>query len=345
MRRLRFAAVLLVLWVAFGVGVNRFLESRRSALIASPVAVAPTQETPMFSLPGTIYISQAGHLYRFVGGRFTDMDLPTGRGSWTQPSPATPGRLLVVARAAEHSDIYLVDAQSGAIVSQLTSNASPNPARVELNAWSFWPHLAADGSTVIFDYDGPKTGTTFEVHLSVWSGPIAGRLESRQWTTPNPYTGGDVAPIPLAGGGVLYSQYALNGMSQIVSRIATVARPGAAPAHLTAATDDCGEPAVSPDGSRLAVICTSDTQTARLEVIPLLNGVPGAPRVLASGCLCASPAWAPDGSSLLYLAPADATGHFQLWWVNHADAPTPAAPKRVTSTLDFDATSPPAWVP
>jgi WD40-like Beta Propeller Repeat len=344
-RRHRFIAVLLVLWVAFGFGVNRFLESRKSSLITNPTAHVPTEETPAFSLPGTIYISQAGHLYRFHGGHFTDMGLAPAAGSWLQPALATAGRLLVVARAAEYSDIYLVDATTGAIVQRLTSNATGKPAHVELNAWSFWPHLAADGSTVTFNYDGPKTGQSFEVHFAVWSGPITGKLESKQWTTPTAYTGGDVGPIPLANGGVLYARYALNERSQIVSRIATVAKPNAIPVYLTAEADDCAQPAVSPDGSQLAVVCTSDTQTAKLEVIPLVNGAAGVPRVLVSGCLCASPAWSPDGTSLLYLAPADATGHFQLWWLDHAASVTPAAPKKVTANLDFDATSAPAWAP
>lgn len=345
MRRLRFLAVLLVLWVAFGFGVNRFLESRKSVLITHPAAAIPTAVKPVFTLPGTVYLSQAGHLYRFSAGKFTDMGLSTAEGSWVQPALGTPGRLLVVARAAEYSDIYLVDATTGAIVQKLTSNATPKAAHVELNAWSFWPHLASDGATVVFGYDGPKTGLTYEVHFAVWSGPLAGRLESRQWTSPTLYTGGDVDPVPLSGGGVIYASYALNAQSQIVSRVATVAKPGAAPVYLTGQSDDCGEPAVSPDGTQVAVVCTSDTQTARLEVIPLLKGVPGVARVLVGNCLCASPAWSPDGVSMLYLAPADATGHFQLWWINNAGAPVPAPPKAVTTSLDFDATSAPAWAP
>jgi hypothetical protein len=51
----------------------------------------------------------------------------------------------------------------------------------------------------------------------------------------------------------------------------------------------------------------------------------------------------PGGTSLLYLAPDDSTGHFQLWWLDNATAATPAPPKLVTSHLDFDATSAPAW--
>ena len=115
MRRFRSLVVLLVLWVAFGFGVNRFLDSRKSSLITHPSAGSPTEETPAFSLPGTIYLSQGGHLYRFHGGVFKDMGLVTADGSWIQPALATPGRLLVVARTAAYSDIYLVDATTGAI--------------------------------------------------------------------------------------------------------------------------------------------------------------------------------------------------------------------------------------
>jgi Tol biopolymer transport system component len=343
-RRLRFLVILLALWIAFGFGVNRFLDSRKSALITHPAAAMPTEETANFALPGTIYVSQAGHLYRFRARGFTDMKLPAATGSWMQPAPGTPGQLLVVARASEFSDVYLVDAASGAIVKKLTSNVTPN-GKVPFNAWSFWPHLAPDGTTIVTAYDGPKTGISYEVHLAVWSGTLTGKVESRQWTQPATYTGGDVSPVPLPGGGIVYSSYYLNERSQIVSRIATVARPGAAPVYLTAGNDDCGEPAVNPDGSRVAVICTSDTQTAKLEVIPLTKGVAGAAQLLVSSCLCASPAWAPDGSGLVYLAPADATGHFQLWWLSHAGAATPSPPQQVTNHLDFDATSPPAWTP
>ncbi len=345
MRRLALLVSLLVVWAAFGFGVNRFLDTRRSDIAIRHVAVVPTRETPTFSLPGTIYVSQAGRLYRLRAGQFTDMGLPADRGSWIQPAMATPGTLLVVARAEAYSDVYLIDAASGAIIKKLTANITPSPAHVELNAWAFWPHLAADGSTIVLGYDGPKTGASFEVHLAVWSGPITGRLESRQWTNPTLYTGGDVAPVPLPGGAVLYAKYALNEKSQIVARIATVAAPGAAPVYITAAADDCGEPAVSPDGSELAVVCTADSQTARLEVIPLVNGVPGAPRVLVPECLCASPAWSPDGASLLYLAPHDATGHFEMWWINGASSSAPSPPRVVTSHLDLDATSAPVWAP
>ncbi|HSP65904.1 MAG TPA: hypothetical protein VLO10_06910, partial [Candidatus Deferrimicrobium sp.] len=183
MRRLRFLVVLLVLWVGFGFGVNRFLDSRKSVLITHPAAIVPPEESANLTLPGTVYLSQGGHLYRFNAGKFIDMHLPATSGSWIQPAVAATGQLLVVARADQFSDVYLIDGASGTVISKLTSNATKT-ARVELNAWSFWPHLAPDGKTVILDYDGPKSGTTDEVHLAVWSGPLAGKLDTRQWTEP-----------------------------------------------------------------------------------------------------------------------------------------------------------------
>ena len=344
MRRLAIVLALLVAWTAFGFGVNRLLASRKSNLATARNAVTPPQESPVFTLPGVIYVSQGGHLYRLHGAAFTDMRLPSADGSWMQPAAAAPGQLLVVARGAEESDVYLVDATTGAVIRQLTHNASPKPAHVELNAWAFWPHLAADGATVVFGYDGPKTGTSYEVHFAVWSGPLGGRLATTRWTDPTLYTGGDVWPVPLPAGGVLYGRYALDARSQIVARIATVAKPGASPVYLTQSADDCGEPALSPDGTELAVICTSDSQTAHLEVIPLVNGAPGTPRILVASCLCASPAWSPDGHDLLFLAPNDPTGHFELWWISGAASAAPAAPKALTRHLDLDATSAPLWI-
>ena len=343
MRRLAAVLVILLAWAAFGFGVNRFLDSRKSRLAARHVAVSPTHEKPRFSLPGVIYVSQAGRLYRLQGGTFEVLPLPAADGAWMQPAAAGPGRLLLVARAEEYSDVYLVDAASGQVVRRLTNNVTPHPSHVELNAWSFWPHLATDGATVVSAYDGPKTGTTYEVHFAVWSGALAGNVERTQWTAPTLYTGGDVSPVPTPSGGVVYTSYALDARSQIVSRIAFVSRPGATPVYLTAQADDCGQPALSADGTHLAVICTADRQTDHLEVIPLTATGPAPPVVVVASCLCASPAWSPDGSSLLYLAPRDATGHFQLWWVDRAATPAPAPPRAITQDLDLDATSAPAW--
>jgi Tol biopolymer transport system component len=341
-KRLAIILGLSVLWASFGFGVYHLLESRKSNLTATLSVKTPTQEAPSFSLPGTIYVSQAGQLYRYAGGRFTSLNLPTADRSWMQPAAGPDGDLVAVARFSQWSDIYLVDGH-GTVIGRLTNNATTKP-HPELNAWSFWPHLAADGRTLVSGWDGPKTGLSYEVHFAVWSGPIAGKVDTTKWTSPTLYTGGDVSPIPLPTGGVVYARYAINPDENITSRLAIVARPGAAPTFLTAAADDCNAPAVSPDGTELAMICTSDTQSARLEVVPLVSGVPGPAKILVDNCLCTSPAFSPSGTDLLYYAPTDKTGHFELWWLKNATAAVPAVPLPITNHLDLDATSPPAWL-
>lgn len=339
MRRIAVGLVLVMMWAGFGFGVYHLLESRRSA-VATSAAVAPTASRPQVTLPGTIYLSQNGVLYRFAGGIFTKLDLPASAGAWMQPSAGPNGNLLAVARAGEYADAYVVDPKTASVVQQLTHNRSNT---VELNAWSFWPHLAGDGSTIISGWDGPKQGTSYEVHFAVWSGTVA-RVDARQWTSPTLYTGGDVDPVPLSGGGVVYAHYALVG-EQILSQIALVTRPGAAPTFLTSAASDCTSPAVNPSGTEIAMVCTSNTQTADLEVMSLSGTTAGPPRTLVASCLCASPQFSPDGSDLIYLAPADATGHFQLWWLRGGGTLAPLAPVAVTTDLNFDATSAPAWLP
>ena len=339
MRRLAIGALLLVMWSAFGFGVYHLLEAHKSVLATEATASTPVDETTI-PLPGTLYLTQGGVLYSFINGHFTKVSLPSSHGAWMQPAAGPGGNLFLVARSDEYADVYLVDPVHATVVQQLTHNAN---RRVELNAWSFWPHLAADGSTVISGWDGPKYGTSYEVHFAVWSGTRT-RLDARQWTNPTLYTGGDVDPVPLPSGGVLYAHYALDG-NQILSQVAMVTRAGATPVYLTQASADCGSPALSPDGNEVAMVCTSNTQTAQLEVMSLDGGVAGTPRVVIAGCLCAVPQFSPDGQDLVYLAPAAAGGRFQLWWIKGGGTPAPAAPEAITSHLDLDATSAPAWLP
>ncbi|MHB8717900.1 MAG: TolB-like translocation protein [Candidatus Dormibacteria bacterium] len=339
MRRLSVALVLLMMWAAFGFGVYHLLESRKSALATPASVAAPDTVAATVPLPGTIYVSQAGVLYRLRGGTFTKLPLPVRDGAWMQPAAGPGGDLLAVARSSEYADIYLVDPQTGTVVQQLTRNES---GTVELNSWSFWPHLEADGTTIISGWDGPKYGTSYEVHFGVWSGTTA-KVDARSWTSPTLYTGGDTQPVPVPGGGVLYAHYALVG-DQILSRIALVARPGAQPSFLTDAASDCSAPAVNATATEIAMVCTSNTQTATLEVMPFDRGVAGTPRVLVGGCLCASPQFSPDGNDLVYLAPVDASGNFQLWWIRGGASAAPASPRAVTTHLNLDGTSAPAWL-
>ncbi len=135
----------------------------------------------------------------------------------------------MVARASEFSDIYLVDAASGAIVKKLTNNATPNgQVRAQRLVVLAAPrrrrhhrHLRATTAP------RPASRTRCTSRCGRVRSPAGSRPGSGR--SPTAYTGGDVSPVPLPGGGVVYSNYYLNEKSQIVSRIATVARPGATP--------------------------------------------------------------------------------------------------------------------
>jgi len=114
------------------------------------------------------------------------------------------------------------------------------------------------------------------------------------------------------------------------------------------------------------MICTKGGQTADLEVATFDGTTLGPPQILVAGMQAAEPTWAPDGSGLVFLAPGDIAGDFQLFWErvpanllsgvatttstsrtararSTPSPPAPPAPIQLTSNLDFDATSPIAW--
>jgi hypothetical protein len=168
-------------------------------------------------------------------------------------------------------------------------------------------------------------------------------------------------------------QHSIDPSTAVHSQIRIQSRPGDLIGKpLTSLADDCSQPALSPDSTQLAMICTGGKQTARLEVAPLNGTTLGPARTLLDGGLYASPAWSPDGQALAYFAPSGAAGHFELWWlaVPVVATPSPTAtatpahapsaggaassivipslpvtpvPVQVTQGVDLTATSPPAW--
>jgi len=344
MRRWLALLVLLGLMGGFAFGVNRFLASRRTNVAAETAVRAPTDVRTALPLPGTLFVVQHGQIYALTDGFFSSLNLPGGA-AWMQPAVVPGGESIVaVLRTDRYSDVYLIDATGGPL-RQLSHNATKSKT-IQLNHWMFWPRLAANGETFYVSYDSPKSLDSYEIDFAVWQGSISGTLTSRQVTDPFGYTGGDVDPTPMSNGSVLYSKYQISA-GQVYSRIAIQPRPLADPVYLTKPTDDCGQPALSPDGASVAMVCAGGTglQSTRLEVAPLTGTTLGPAKVLVDNCLCAAPAWAPDGSGLVYYAPADVTGHFQIWWIAGAASLTPHAPQMVTHNLDFDALSPPAWSP
>ena len=318
-----------VVWASSATGVYLYLAAHRSA--AATPAKKPGQgrqqkDAPISRLPGTLYLVQDGALYQLQRGTFaTVLHTPGGAGRWAQPGLGPHGQgLLVVRRDYGFSDVYSVDVAARSQV-QLTHNAS---RVVELNHWSFYPRASADGGSLYFSYDAKDRLNTFNVVLSIYQMPVGGSLtQAKRWTTPNNHTGGDLQPVPLASGGLIYTKYSFDeATSRILGQIWLTPRPGAAGRPLTQAADDCSQPALSPDGQRLAMICTAARQLATVEVA-LFDGAELGPReVLLPGQLAAQPTWSPDGGELVYLAAQGITGHFQLWMQQVTQLPPPPTP-------------------
>jgi hypothetical protein len=382
--RFLLAAGLAVLMVVAGTTSYIYLGSRQSRVAAPPQKPATVTPKPQaFSLPGTIYLAQSGALYSFSAGRFHQLTAEEG---WMQPALFPDGSALVaVKRSGRFSDVYTLNS-FGQVGSQLTSNQAP-PRQLDTgaNTWSFYPRISSDQHTLFMSYDGPKFGyfngysfDDYNINLAVWTMPIGGSIkQGRQWTTPNDYTGGDVQAVPLNAGGIVYTKYDYDPDGNRVGQLWYTARPGVAGKALTSQEAACAQPALSPDGGTIAMICTYGKQVSYLTIASWNGSSLGGLRTLISDQMVAQPTWAPDGSGIAYLAPNAGAGPFQLWFLPKnaynppppppvpTPTPTPGGPHnspfpsptpsplptppvvkpiQVTTNLGFDATSPLAWI-
>lgn len=188
--------------------------------------------------------------------------------------------------------------------------------------------------------------------FSLWSAPLSGDVAigdqgvtgGTRWSVPDAYTGGDIEPVPLPDGNVLYSSYANTGKGTVVTVLGVQTGPRSPMVSLTTPAQDCGAPAVAADGVTVAMVCDLG-QTADLEVATLNGTTLSAPHVLVANCLCNSPSWSPSGDNLLYMNASNPDGNFGLWYIANAGSPHPGLAKRVTdASVDLDATSAAAWM-
>lgn len=347
---MRRAALLMALMIASGLAANRTL----AVLQTHTTAVSLISTTsPQVRLPGRIYVSQEGSIYAISGSSVRRLALPAG-GDWTQPRVLADGSLLVIRRFDAYSDLYHVGA-SGRVQSRMTSDEqSTTNSTLSLDHWILWPSISPDGTNVYFATDAPKPAPnqSYEVDFSLWSAPLGaaftigdmGVSGGTRWSVPDHYTGGDIAPVPLPDGRVLYSSYANTGKGTVVTVLGLQTSPTSPMRTLTTPQQDCGVPAVAPDGVSVAMVCTHSGQAADLEVATLEGNSLGPVRVLAANCLCNSPSWSPTGGNLLYMNAADPDGNFGLWYIANAAGAHPGATRRVTdASVDLDATSAAAW--
>ena len=326
---------LLIAMLAFGLGVYHaagYLRGQRNVVHRPTEVSAP-------SLPGTIYLVQNGAIYRFQHGNFTQITSASG---WMQPSPAPNNQLVAVRRQGNYSDLYLLSTATGKTVGQLTHDSSTRA--VENNHWVFYPRLSRDGQTVFYAYDQKDGFGSYRVDLAIFATPLDPSGRATVWTRPNEYTGGDVDPVPLGDGGLIYTKYSNDDSFQVHSQIWIQRRAGSPGVALTPVRLGCHEPAVSPDEKLVAMVCNhGSNRTANLEMaaLDLQSLTLGSAATLVSGQLVASPAFSPDGKTIAFLAPTTSGGRFQLWTVGSSG---PASVRAITSDLGFDSDSAPSWV-
>ncbi len=350
----------------------------RQSKVAVP-AEKPTAASPKaraFTLPGTLYVSQSGALYSLSAGRFHQL---TPEDGWMQPSLYPDGSyLLAVHKTNLYSDVYILS-RFGQVVRQVTSNtASIRDPDTGSRHWSFYPRLSPDLKTLWMSYDSPKFG--YDVPFSIWTMPIGGTIrQGKLWTNSHDYTGGDMQPIPLPNGGIMYTKFNYGPDGNLIGQLwrTTRATPyGVEGKALTAPEDDCIQPSISPDGTQVAMVCTYEKQIARLEIASWNGSTLGARRAVIVDQLVAQPTWAPDGSGIAYLAPGAGAAPFQLWFLpknaynppvpspSPVPTPTPGGPYngplpspspppvvaapvikpiQITFNDGFDSTSPMAW--
>jgi Tol biopolymer transport system component len=381
MPRFLLAAGLAVLMVVSGVTSYVYLGTRQSRVAVVPQKPpAATPKPQAFSPPGTLYLVQSGAIYSYSAGRFHAL---TPEENWMQPSAYPDGTgLIAVKRFGGHSDVYLLT-RLGQVNLRLTDNQAAPRDRWDTgaNAWSFYPRLSPDQHTFYMSYDGPKYAYNnyYDVDLAVWAVTVGQPVRSgRQWTNPNGYTGGDVQPIPLAAGGLIYTKYSYDDNENRVGQLWYTNRAGSSGGALTPMEASCAQPSVSPDGGSIAMICTHGKQLSNL-VIGAWNGSSFTSfKEMSLGGMVAQPTWAPDGSGIAYLAPEVAAGPFQLWFLPKnaynppppspipTPTPTPGGPHngplpiptpaplppppvikpiQLTTGVGFDATSTMAWLP
>ena len=263
------------------------------------------------TLPGKLLFVGDANLTIWEKGAIRKL---TGDRISRQPTWSPDGTRIAHVKLDVNSSELWVSAADGSAAKQLTRNESRN---LNENVWAFRPTWWPDGSKLLYVTDA----TTND--LMVWEVGLDGR-NLRPFLIARDYDGGLDRPNVTADGKSLIVMSYRGGIGK--SHIWAVTLPNGPWKQLTEHADGAYDPAISPDGRRIAYVARA--QGSHDVWVMNVDGA-GSQRVTHHGA-ARGPCWSPDGQ---YLAYAAAEGNLFDLWVATAPAYVPTAVPTVGATV------------
>jgi Tol biopolymer transport system component len=261
----------------------------RGGLPVTLVSAAGTlNDAPAWGSDGRIYFSRDGITFRVqaTGGAPEPVTIPhDGPQRYADPLPGGRGLLLSVLGAYPAlSRIAVVGPEGGDLTEILTGTMA---------------RYAATGHIIHTTADGTLWAAPFDVERLEVTGPSAALVEGI------PVKASGAAHFALSESGTLLHGTGAGGARELV----WVSRAGQVEPVDASWTGDIGYPALSPDGTRLAVSIAGEVSTdvwvKQLDRGPSL-------RLTLEGSRSSYPTWTPDGRSVTFFS--DLAGlSFDLW--------------------------------
>ena len=259
--------------------------------VASP-SPRPAASINLATLPGKLLFVGDANLTIWEKGAIRKL---TGDRISRQPTWSPDGTRIAHVKLDVNSSELWVSASDGTAAKQLTHNESRNLSE---NVWAFRPTWWPDGSKLLFVADA----TTND--LMVWEIGLDGR-NVRPFLVARDYDGGLDRPNLTADGKTLIMMSYRGGLGK--SHIWAASLPNGPWKQLTEHPEGAYDPALSPDGRRIAYVARA--QGSHDVWVMNVDGA-GAQRVTHHGA-ARGPCWSPDGQ---YIAYAAAEGNqFDLW--------------------------------
>lgn len=271
----------------------------------------PAVSINVATLPGKLLFVSDANLTIWEKGAIRKL---TGDRVSRQPTWSPDGTRIAHVKLDVNSSELWVSAADGSAAKQLTRYESRN---LNENVWAFRPTWWPDGSKLLYVADA----TTND--LMIWEVGLDGR-NLRPFLIARDYDGGLDRPNVTADGKTLIVMSYRGGVGK--SQVWAVALPNGPWKQLTDHADGAYDPAISPDGRRIAYVARA--QGSHDVWVMNVDGA-GPQRVTHHGA-ARGPCWSPDGQ---YLAYAAAEGNLFDLWVATVPAYMPTAVPTAGATV------------